>query len=207
MQLSVERYQAIGVSRGANLDTIDRPLNNRAWLMERFAEVRKAASEKDRLSLIDDIVNWTNPGPGGFYDDLGNTACQPHLVRGPGFAEDPAHFASALMHIEDRPQGRKSWWDQAMALYDAPLQMRYQGLDPAARYKVRAVYGSGPIRLVANEKTEVHPLLNKPYERVEFDIPPEAVAGRELNLRWFGQPGRGGPGRGCQVAEVWLMKK
>ena len=30
-----------------------------------------------------------DPGPGGFYDDLGNPSCQPHLVRGPGFDADP----------------------------------------------------------------------------------------------------------------------
>ena len=36
------------------------------------------------------IVHWTDPGPGGFYDDLGNPARQPHLVRGPGYQKDPA---------------------------------------------------------------------------------------------------------------------
>jgi hypothetical protein len=207
MQLSVERYQAISVGRGANLDTIDRPLNNRAWLLARFAEVRGLDSEPDRLKRLDEIVNWTNPGPGGFYDDLGNVASQPHLVRGPGFAEDPAFFASALTHFEDRPRDRKSWWDQSMALYDAPLHLRYSGLDPEGRYRVRVVYGRGSIRLVANEKFEVHALLNKPYQPVEFDVPPEATAGGVLDLRWHGQGGRGGPGRGCQVAEVWLLKK
>jgi hypothetical protein len=207
MQLSVERYQAISVGRGANLDTIDRPLNSRVWLSARFADVRGADSEAERLKQIDEIVHWADPGPGGFYDDLGNAACQPHLVRGPGGADDPAFFASALAHFEDRPQGRKSWWDQALALHDSPLHLRYTGLDPAARYKVRAVYGGGPVRLVANEKSEVHPPLSKPYERVEFDVPPEATAGGELDLRWYGQAGRGGAGRGCQVAEVWLMKR
>jgi hypothetical protein len=207
MQLSVERYQAISVGRGANLDTIDRPLNNRAWLLARFAEIRQAGSEAERLQQIDAILNWTNPGPGGFYDDLGNPSCQPHLVRGPGFAEDPAFFKSALTHFEDRPQLRKSWWDQSLALYDSPLHLRYTGLDPAARYAVRAVYGSGPTRLVANEKFEVHPLLTKPYQPVEFDVPPKATAGGTLNLYWYGQPGRGGPGRGCQVAEVWLLNR
>jgi hypothetical protein len=207
MQLSVERYQAINVGRGANLDTIDRPLNDRAWLLARFTDIRKAGSEAERLKQIDDIVNWTNPGPGGFYDDLGNAASQPHLVRGPGFAEDPAFFASALTHFEERPQIRRSWRDQAMALYEAPLRLRYTGLDPAARYKVRAVYGSGPIRLSVNDKFEVHPLLTRLYQPVEFDVPPEATAGGVLELRWYGQPGRGGPGRGCQVAEVWLLKR
>jgi hypothetical protein len=203
MQLSTERYQGVP-GRGANLDTIDRPLNNRAWLSARFAEIRRADTEAERLKQIDEIVHWTDPGPGGFYDDLGNTACQPHLVRGPGFNEDPGFLASALTHIEDRPQGRKSWWDQALALYDTPLEMRYTGLDPEARYKVRVVYGGGPIRLDAKGK-EVHPLLNKPYERLEFDLPAGPTDGGVLSLRWQGQPGRG-PGRGCQVAEVWLLK-
>jgi hypothetical protein len=207
MQLSVERYQAIAVDRGANLDTIDRPLNDRPWLLTRFADIRKASTESERLRLIDEIVNWTDPGPGGFYDDLGNLSNQPHLVRGPGFADDPAFFASALTHFEGRPGGRRSWFDQALALYDSPLRMRYTGLDPAARYKVRAVYGTGTISLIANEKLEVHAPLSKPYQPVEFNVPPEATAGGVLNLNWYGMPGRGGAGRGCQVAEVWLIKK
>ena len=28
-----------------------------------------------------------------------------------------------------------------------------------------------------------------------------------LTLTWSADPGRGGNGRGCQVAEVWLVKK
>jgi hypothetical protein len=206
MQLSVERYQGVA-GRGTNLDTTDRPLNSRLWLQARFAEIRRLDSEAERLKQIDEILNWTNPGPGGFYDDLGNAACQPHLVRSLEEKENPAFLGSVMTHFEDRQQGRKSWWDQAMALYDAPLLMRYTGLDPAAHYKLRAVYGAGPVRLVAGAKAEVHPLLNRPYERLDFDLPPEATAGGTLELRWYGQPGRGGPGRGCQVAEVWLLKR
>jgi len=41
MQLSVERYKAISVGRGANLDTIDAPLNNRLWLKAQFQEIRQ----------------------------------------------------------------------------------------------------------------------------------------------------------------------
>jgi hypothetical protein len=206
MQLSVGRHRG-APGRGTNLDTIDRPLNNRAWLRARFAEVRRADTEAERQKQIDEIVHWTDPGPGGFYDDLGNAACQPHLVRGPGFDSDPAFLGSAMAHFEDRPAGRKSWWDQAMALYDTPLSVRYTGLDPAARYRVRVVYGGGPVRLSANGKVEVHPPLTRPYERLEFALPPEATAGGELTLSWHGQPGRGGPGRGCQVAEVWLLRR
>ena len=52
----------------------------------------------------------------------------------------------------------------------APLKLHYTGLDPAARYKVKAVYG-GTVQLTANDKVEIHPLLNKPYQVVEFDLP------------------------------------
>jgi hypothetical protein len=60
MQLSVPRYQAINVNRGANLDTIDVPLNDRVKLEGRFDEIRKLPDEKDRLETIARIMNETD---------------------------------------------------------------------------------------------------------------------------------------------------
>ena len=60
------------MGRGANLDLIDTPLNNRPWLLDQFARIRALPAEKERLAAIAAILDWTNPGPGGFYDDLGN---------------------------------------------------------------------------------------------------------------------------------------
>jgi hypothetical protein len=207
MQLSVKRYKAIATERGANLDSIDLPLNNRLWLKQEFDEIRKLAAEADRLKRIEEIVNWTNPGPGGFYDDLGNLSLQPHLVRGPGFEKDPSFFESSLVFFERVLHGRTSWWDQAIALYDAALRMHYSGLDPSAQYKLRVVYGGDRIRLVADERFEVHPFISKKYQVVEFDIPREATADGDLDLSWYREPGAGGAGRGCQVAEVWLIRQ
>jgi len=214
MQLSVPRYKAIAVSRGANLDSIDVPFNNRPWLTYRFAEIRKMADERERLKAIDEIVTWTSPGPGGFYDDLGNLAQQPHLVRGLGFEKDPAFLQSSLVGFGGRsgdPPWRFSWRNQAESLNDSPLEMRYAGLDPSARYKIRVVYAGETvpgIRLVANEKYEVHPFIKKefPVRPVEFDIPAEATAQGQLSLKWYRTPGLSGNGRGCQVAEVWLIR-
>jgi hypothetical protein len=91
--------------------------------------------------------------------------------------------------------------------------MRYTDLDPEADYKVRIVYAGDNfktrIRLVANESLEIHPYKAKEYpvRPVEFDIPKQAIRKGDLNLAWTQEPGRGGSGRGCQVAEVWLIKK
>ncbi|MEO7145217.1 MAG: glycoside hydrolase family 20 zincin-like fold domain-containing protein, partial [Bryobacteraceae bacterium] len=166
MQLSVPRYQAIAVGRGANLDTIDRPLNNRVWLKLRFDELRKMNDEASRMKGLDEILNWTNPGPGGFYDDLGDLTAQPHLVRRPGYKKDPAFLESSMVGFAGRPYWPKSWWTHAGSLNDTPLEMRYTGLDPNAEYKIRVVYaGDSPsrkIRLTANGDIEIHGFIEKP---------------------------------------------
>jgi len=198
MQLSVPRYKAIGVDRGASLDTLDVPLNDRLWLERKFSEAHGDPAQ------IDSILNWTDPGPGGFYDDLGDLTRQPHLVRG-------------SVSLEYQPRWRQSWWTYAESLGDEPLRMRYTGLDAVAQYRVRLVYaGDSPgrkIRLVASDGAgggiEIHPLMRKPQpvEPVEFDIPRAATAKGELELAWYGEAGLGGNGRGCEVAEIWLIKK
>jgi len=57
MQLSVERYQAIAVDRGANLDQIDKPLTRAPWLREEFARIRGLGSEQQRLQAIAKITD------------------------------------------------------------------------------------------------------------------------------------------------------
>lgn len=220
MQSSVPRHQAIAVDRGATLDTVDFPVGDSRYFKAQFAEIRALDDEAARLSRLQAIINWTDPGPGGFYDDLGNPSAQPHLVRGLPFNEDPASFESPRIAFEEAPDVdlaqappfRMSWINNAESLYDAPLRMRYTDLDPAARYKLRVVYaGDMPemkIRLVANKETEIHPFITKPKPvvPVEFNLPESATQSGELNLAWYREPGLGRNGRGCQVSEVWLIR-
>jgi hypothetical protein len=216
MQLSVERYEAEAVSRGANLDTLDAPITNLPWLRRKIRQTRGLSSEQEQMKAVQEVLNWTNPGPGGFYDDLGDLSRQPHLVRGLGGVEDPEFRASSLVGF-DYPdpfgdQAPISWKRWAESLFDAPLELHYTGLDPRERYRVRVVYsGDNPeakIRMRCNGNLEIHPFMHKPWppRPLEFDIPPEATAGGELTLIWNREPGLGGNGRGCQVAEVWLIK-
>jgi hypothetical protein len=217
MQLAVERYQAEAVTRAANLDTLDAALSDAPWLKNQFAEIRQLPTHIERVRALEAILDRTNPGPSGFYDDLGNLVCQPHLVRGLGPSQDPEFRASSLVGFgypewsaEPVPVAWKCW---AEALFDAPLELRYRNLDPHAQYRVRVVYsGDSPekkIRLVAAENTEIHPFITKPLpiRPVEFDVPLDATRKGELTLKWFREPGLGGNGRGCQVAEVWLIRK
>lgn len=234
-QLSVDRYKAVAVSRGANLDTIDFPLNNRVWLQSRFAKVRALTSEDERLAEIHAILHRADPGPGGFYDDLGNTSMQPHVVNeGPGYENDPGGFRSVRSEYAAfsggligrtsaaalRPDGPAkfilnpmAWWTWAETRYETPLTMRYEHLDPNASYAVRVVFvgrASDPkIRLIANGNHEVHAWINKPGTMgpVEYPIPAAATRTGTLTLKWFLDQGQGGFNGSIDIAEVFLVKK
>jgi len=205
-QFSVAKYQASGWERGATLDTVDAPLNSRDWLLSRFAEIRKLPAESDRLREIEAILHREDPGPGGFYDDLGDPSRQPHFV--------PDGETGQQGFLETLP-GPKAWKSHANSWRGRPIRMRYTGLDPAARYKVRVVYGGEAvaqeqgIRLTANGAIEVHPYLPKPLpiRPVEFEIPAAATKSGTLELTWDRQEPPSGRLRGAQVSEVWLIRQ
>jgi len=233
-QLSVDRHAAIAVNRGASLDTIDRPLNNRWWLKTRFAAIRAIDNEKDRVDAIDAVLGRADPGPGGFYDSLGNPTAQPHLVYdGPDFAQDPGAYHSVrtgyipsgggLIGTSSRdandPEGDAAflatptaWWTWAETRYETPLTIRYDRLDPTAAYILRVVVAvertGRRFRLIANDEIEVHSWIKRPspIQSMEFAIPPAAVAMGTLTLRWHVEPGGGSFDSSMAISEVFLIR-
>lgn len=218
MQLSVRKYFAIDTIRGGNLDLIDSPLNNRFWLEDHFDRIAKLKSESERLQEIDRILNWENPGPGGYYDDLGDPSNQPHIVLTGEYAKDPNSFHTAFaglpggysLEIGRIHNWRTSWKTYMQTIYGVPLELRYDNLDPDAQYQVKVVYVEDvKIRLTANDGTLVHDYLMPDFhpKPVTFTIPREATRTGRLSLKWTIDANGDGPGRGCSVAEVWLVKK
>lgn len=189
LQLSVARFGASHVERGANLDRADTPLADPGPDRSRSAE-------------------------GALYDDLGNPQAEPHLVRGTNGVNDPAMFGAAIDGIADRTMSdgwRMAQLTYAEALYDAPLRVRYTGLDRARRYRIAVTYAGEdytlPIRLVADGAYEIHPPRKRRSnpETAEFAIPAAATADGTLELAFTRPPGMGGSGRGAQIAETWLI--
>jgi hypothetical protein len=215
MQLSVKKYYAKSVGRGATLDLINYPLNNRIWLEDQFDRIKELKKEKKRLVQIHKIVNWKNPGPGGFYDDLGDLGNQPHLVQGKG----KKFGVLRSPHIGFETGGKARRWRVSWQRYEqtnygvAPLKMHYSGLDTTAEYVVKVTYSGDKfkpkIRLMADNSILIHSYAKKPLpiKPVVYHIPKKATHSGDLTLEWNQKPGQGGDGRGCQIAEVWLMKK
>jgi hypothetical protein len=170
MQLAVARYRGEAVGRAANLETLEAPVTDVGWLRQQLAEIRKLGAPNEQVEAIKRALERTDPGPGGFYDQLGCPGQRPHLLLGPGGALDPEFRNSALTGFSypDRfgPQIPTAWKSWAESLFDAPLTMHYGELDPSAEYRIRVVYSGDasriPVRLVANDRFEIHPFVVRP---------------------------------------------
>lgn len=206
MQLSATKYGAKNPERGAVLDFLDLPLNNYAWLVNALHRVRELPDSAAQIDAIRQIVYWEDAGPGGFYDNLGNPEQQVHLLPGPGLSVDPGFVESVQNEVSGPADWRLSWQCQGQTLYKTPLRMRYENLEPGAAYRLKVVYAGrfhATMRLVANKEFVIHEgLQGKDTTPLSFKIPPEATATGQLDLVWHRLDGRG-----CQVAEVWLIKE
>lgn len=210
MQLDTRLHQG-QLGRGTSQETIDLPLNDRFWMKMQFETIRKLATEVERIAAINELLHRTDPGPGGFYDDLGDPGRQPHLVKNTVTYEESPDFRKSVFHGFDyAARWPRQWWDNAMSMYEGALEMQYDDLDPTASYKLKFVYAFDSVRRVPiqlhADGVQLHPPRLRPEEMtpLEFDIPPELTRDGKLRLRWSREFGHGGNGRGCQVAEVWL---
>jgi len=214
LQLSVKLYGASNWERGANLDRVDTPLNDRVWMQQAMDKALAEATESERAQALKATLDWQHPVPGAVYDDLGSSTAEPHLVLGLGWPQDPEMYGTAIDGIADRTLAdgwRLSWLSYAEALYEQPLEMQYTGLNSAIEYCLRVTYAGEdyavPLTLTAGNGVEIHPARQRSSnpEVVEFAIPRGAIVDGKLRLRWTRPAGIGGGGRGRQIAEVWLL--
>ncbi len=206
LQTSVPRFQASGAERGAIWDYVDYPLNNRWWLEDEFAAIRKLASEEEKLARLELIRTWEHPGPGSFYDDVGNVAKSPHVLRGESPDTDPLMIRNQNpdFHNAGHPRARESW----VSKMDWPIGVRYDGLDPAAKYVVRTTGLRDCLLRIDGDR--VSPTLDGKElgQFKEFPVPVESLRDgsvlltfdipHEPHLNWRQQ---------SRLTEIWLLKR
>jgi len=222
-QTSVKKHQAQS-GRGDFMDYIDAPLSNVVWLLAQFEKIQQQQDEQARLALIEQLLNRENPGPGGFYDNLGQSLDTPRLAKYPAWEDDPGGLRSAQVGFGSGLKGQEwvytvpaagfggramplAWMHQITTLYETPLTVIYEDLDPHASYVLRAAYTGrfqSKIRLTADDKFQIHGFIQTGTTPInEFAIPNEATADGRLKLTWTCGEGE----RGTQVAELWLIVK
>jgi hypothetical protein len=183
------------------VDNIYSPLSDRKWLENQLDGVTSLAD-------IEKILNYEDPGPGGYYDNLGLAGKQPHLVRQKTWDQDPGFVYSTIEWIDHKPGSdrRHSQMTHATSRYDTPLMMRWQNLDPAAKYHIRVVY-LGPFGPEFTCKTDDGHLIhgargNTDTTPVSYGIPQASTSDGVLELQW----NLTNQVRGVSVTEIWLIK-
>lgn len=206
LQTSVEKYKASGEERGAVLDFIDRPLNNRWWLEDEFKRI-KTLPEKEQVSALKTIADWENPGPGSFYDNVGNISKSLHQFKGENWRIKP-------LKVEAEGPGF-DWWDNGfsrkrlswMINMRWPLGLEYTGLDSTADYTVR-ITGYGECLLKINGQRVSPSKYGRGIGEIkEFPVPKSLLQQGHIVLTWddldedflnWRQQSR--------INEVWLIK-
>ncbi|MCE7984558.1 MAG: hypothetical protein DYG89_25580 [Caldilinea sp. CFX5] len=220
MQLSVVLYDAQSEVRGASLDGVDYPLNDRPWLLAQFQQIRTLLDESARLAAIHRIVTWTDPGPGGYYIDLSNAYDCPYLLDRLPYADDPGFYRSPhrrFPYWKDARPFRRAWRAYTGCLADFPFRLHFPRLDPDAGYQVQVVYSDTEenikVRLSAVDKqtgdeVEIHPFQLKPFppQPQTFAIPRTATSHGALTLSLQREPGLGGLGAGHEISEIWIIE-
>ncbi len=210
MQSSVPKYGASGAERGASLDFIDLPLNNRFWLEDEFAKIEQMGSEQEKCEKLKQIAFWESPGPGGYYDDVGNPAKSDHVRHCEFVYTKPG---------EDEVTVPLQWWlNEGLCRYrlsqqvtlDWPEAVVYEGLDPEGTYVFRAS-GLGTLRIKINGEA-VEPLNKERIEVggfVDFPIDKKFLAERKIEITWIRPTDEGHLNwrQKSRLAEVWLLKK
>lgn len=221
-QLTVEKHHAMS-GRGNFIDNIDLPLNDAAWLFSQFSEIKEIQNETERLAKIDLLLHRTNPGPGGYYDNFGSPRSWIKIKTNVSMKQDPGtllsprvSFGIGLMGVEwvhevtakgfDGKSSPIAWANQVTALYDQPLEIEYNNLDPKSSYTIRVAY-TGRFRSKMKMKADgilVHDFIKTGNQPIyEFEVPSEALLDGTVVFKWTCGEGE----RGSQVSEVWLVKK
>ncbi|MEP7259018.1 MAG: hypothetical protein ABI687_11525 [Flavitalea sp.] len=206
LQTSVAKYQASGLERGAVLDFLDRPLNNKWWLEDEFKKLSDL-KEAEKIKALQVIANWENPGPGGFYDEVGNVSNSVHEMKGESWIMDPMMHKSLNpgYDFSDNGMSRKrlSW----LTSMRWPISMEYTVIDTAASYTVR-ITGVGESLLKINGQR----VAPSHYERAqgaikEFPVPEPMVKQGKLTLTWDDlNEDFLNWRKQSRVSEVWLIK-
>lgn len=208
LQTSVAKYHASGAERGAFLDFIDYPLNNRWWLEDEFAKVCELVGEDAKSDRLVEIGVWATPLRGSFYDDIGNSANSPHVKR--------SEFAFTEPGEEAHPEPTLWWWDDGMSRarlswqtsMNYPEAVVYEGLDPEAPYVVRCSgYGRFLLRIDGELQEGVERRVAM-GEVVDFPVASRHVADRKLVLTWDTPTDEGHLNwrQHSRLAEVWVLR-
>lgn len=233
-QLTVEKHKAIGVIRGAFMDGIDLPLNDMAFLTNSFALIRQMPDEQARLSALNDsIINRTNPGIGGFYDNFALNHSLSRVEFAHSWADDPGFLKTALLRhnpallqaalktsstatytrvcrealhriLPGLTSPPLAWITYLNSYYSAPIKVTYDDLDRHASYVIKVMgLWGGRVRMLVNGKYVDDVHVKYRGLLDEYPVTPDMIPDGKMEIVWVNEESGVGP----YINELWVMKQ
>ncbi|MCB9208752.1 MAG: hypothetical protein H6610_02575 [Ignavibacteriales bacterium] len=200
------------------------------WLKRQLERVRNSKNKNEIINLLRMIVDYDNPGEGGFYDNLGTFNNAPNVVFGYPY-DHGQPYLDEMMDESNRPSQKSMHFTQDEK---QGVTLEYRDLDTSAYYSIRFTlvrpWYQSRYDFRMNQKSEsiyaddivLAKELEIPYKMSDFftfDIPYEATKDGKLILRFEKahdvavgdrvsvEQWRNSGGWGTIVSEVWLIKK
>ena len=212
LQTSVPKYHASGYERGAVIDFLDYPLNNRWWLEDQFEALLKLPDANRQQQRIATIRDWENPGVRGYYDVIGHVGRSPRVVK-------LLLAGDAMRHDDDLPTPTQRWMGekrnglrQAWHSYldNCPGGILYNDLDTTASYVVKlCAQRSSPLVIdgVKARLINTGDIYGEVSEQF-FEVPAQALQDGRIKLTWEPLDEKHLNWRQRHyVTDIWVMKQ
>ncbi len=212
LQTSVKRYQASGSERGAILDYLDYPLNNRWFLEDQLATIAKMPLPEEKLKAIQRIVHWENPGPGGYYDVVGHVGRSPRMAKLFDLGDVMKHYHTIPIPTQRNMGDGRRPLRMAWHVYqdEIPSGLTYDNLEPDRAYSIR-LFAQRESPLMIDDKRAVRIHTGETFDQVflqEFEVPKEALKDGKITLTWAPLDERHLNWRNRHyVTDIWVIKK
>lgn len=228
-RLGEESNALFGV-RNEGIFNLEHDFIGLGWLKRQLQRVLDAGPDDEKRELLQMIAEYEDPGPGGFYDNLGTFNPAPNVVVGYPY-DHGQPYVPPMLDEGNRPSQRSMHFTQDEA---QGVTLEYRNLDPAATYRVRFTFVrpwyQERYAFRMNQRSQSiyadDHLLAKELELplqmsdfFSFDVPREATADGSLMIRLEKahdvavgdrvsiEQWRNSGGWGTLLSEVWLMKR
>ena len=188
LQTSVPKYHASGYERGAVMDFINYPLNNRWWLEDQFDAIEKMTDSAEQHQRIEIIRNWENPGDQGFYDVIGHVRRSPRVIKlllaGDGMRHEYDLPAPTQRWMGEKPNRLRQAWHIYMD--NVPSGITYNDLDTSSNYVVKLfAQRTSPLVIdgVKAKLLKTGETFDQVTEQI-FEVPAEALKDGHITLTW-----------------------
>ncbi len=227
-RLGQESNTLFGV-RNDGYFNLDHDFIGLGWLKRQLerAKKKKGAGREELLKMI---IDYENPGEGGFYNNLGTYNSAPNVTFGYPY-DHGQPYVGEMLSEGNRPSQRSMHFTQDE---NQGVTFHYRDLDPTAQYYIRFTFVrpwyqeryahrmNQKSQTIYADDMVLAENLELPLQMSDFftfDIPPSTIKDSELIIRLEKAPDvaagdrvtieqwRNSGGWGTIVSEVWLIKK